>query len=249
MKNAQNRVQNIENLLKSAERNLRKANILLETLRKDLASTYDDVPGVLGVFDGSHMVTPDGKKYEVNPNYAAKSLLCVGDNLKMVEEGDKQLFKQVSKGERKRLEGILNKKEGNWHALTDAGSYRLLDVAVEFKDGQVNDELVVLVPEDNLNAEWAALEKFKKEEKVEPESAPTTKSAPKTPQTQAKEAKKKEEKKSTPKPAPKPEKKVEKKKVEKKAAPKKAAPKKEEVKEEVKDEKVDSLVMEDDDLV
>ncbi len=164
MKNAQNRVNNIESLLRSAERDLRTATKLLNTLKEDISTSYDDVPGTLGVFDGTHMTTPDGKKYEVNPNYAAKSLLVVGDNLKMVEDGGKQLFKQVSKVERKTLEGILNKKEGNWYALTDTGSYRLLDVAVDFRQGEVNDELVVLIPAGSPNVEWAALEKMKKDD-------------------------------------------------------------------------------------
>jgi hypothetical protein len=167
MTQVENRVQNIENLLKNAEKNLKKAEKLLETLNSDLKNSFEDVPGTLGTFDGEYMITADGKKYEVNPNYSAKSMLVVGDNLKMIEEGDKKLFKQISKTPRKRLEGILNKKEGKWYALTDAGSYRVLDVAVEFRRGQMNDEIVVLVPESNLNSPYAALERLKNEREVE----------------------------------------------------------------------------------
>lgn len=216
MKNAQNRVSNIDSLLRSAERDLKKASSLLHALKEELETSYDDVPGTLGIFDGTHMTTPDGKKYEVNPNYVAKSLLVAGDNLKMVEDNGKQLFKQVSKIERKRLDGILNKKEGSWYALTDSGSYRLLDTAVEYRRGEVNDELVVLVPADNLNVEWAALEKMKKEDLVKKESveakveakpsAPVSAAAKSTPakpvvaKPAAKKEPKKEEKKEDKRP-------------------------------------------------
>src|SRR3972149_7845610 len=164
MSQLEHRVKNIENLLVNAEKNLRKAQALLQTLDSDLKSSYEDIPGLLGVFDGEYMLSADGKKYEVNPNYSAKSMLVVGDNLKMIEEGDKKLFKQVSKVPRKRLAGILNKKEGNWYALTDAGSYRVLDVAVEFRQGEVNDELIVLIPAGSPNVEWAALGKMKRDD-------------------------------------------------------------------------------------
>ena len=84
----ENRIDNIFSLVKSAEKNLEKATKLLYSLKKDLEDSFDDIPGILGVFDGKSMVTPEGKSYEVNPNYAAKSMLVPGDNLKMVEEDD-----------------------------------------------------------------------------------------------------------------------------------------------------------------
>src|SRR3972149_7402279 len=167
MSQLEHRVKNIENLLVNAEKNLRKAQALLQTLDSDLKSSYEDIPGLLGVFDGEYMLSADGKKYEVNPNYSAKSMLVVGDNLKMIEEGDKKLFKQVSKVPRKRLTGILNKKEGKWYALTDAGSYRVLDVAVAFRRGQINDEVEVQIPEENLNSPYASLEKLENDREVE----------------------------------------------------------------------------------
>jgi len=160
----ENRIENISSLLKTANRNLRKAQTLMNSLKDDVVGSYDDIPGVLGVFDGEYMITPEGKKYEVNPNYSAKSMLVVGDNLKMVEEGDKQLFKQISKVPRRRVEGVLSKKEGKWYAITDVGSYKVLDVAVDFRRGVVNDEVFVVVPEENLDTSFAALEKLGKED-------------------------------------------------------------------------------------
>jgi hypothetical protein len=245
MKNAENRLRNIASLLKSADRNLKKAHRLLDALREDMSSSYDDIPGTLGVFDGTHMVTPDGKKYEVNPNYAAKSLLVPGDNLKMVEDKDGTLlFKQVSKVNRKRLEGILNKKEGKWYALTDAGSYRILDVAVEFRDGEVNDELTVLVPEDDLKVEYAALEKMAKEVAAEEDEGDKDSVEKEKPKKEKGKEEKKEEKKPVRKPA--------KEKTTRKTTPRKAVKRKprrrmkEKEPEGMTPEEVDSLLDEDD---
>lgn len=170
MQNTDSRIKNISNLLGTASKNVQKAQRLLDSLTNDLKNSYDDIPGLLGTFDGEKMISEDGKEYEMNPNYVAKSLLVVGDSLKMVEEeGKPPLFKQVSKVPRKHMEGILNKKEGEWYALTDTGSYKVLEVAVEFRDAKVNDEVLVQVPEDNLNAPYAALEKLMKEDKKEVE--------------------------------------------------------------------------------
>ena len=202
MKDSKNRVNNIQSLVNSANRNLKKAQRLLDSLEQDVSNSHDDSPGTFGVFDGTHMIAADGKKYEVNANYVAKSLLVPGDNLKMVEEGDKQLFKQVSKVPRVKKEGILNKKEGKWYVITDAGSYRVLDVAVDFRRGDVNDEAAVLVPEGANDNEYAALEKLAKEDKKPVIGEPKKK----------KEEKKKEDKKD--KEDKKPKKRVTKKKKE-----------------------------------
>lgn len=232
----ENRIKNIESLIRSAQRNLKKASGLVNSLKSDIENSYSDVPGTLGVFDGKCMITPEGKSYEVNPNYAAKSMLVVGDNLKMVEEGDKKLFKQISKVPRKTSEGVLNKKEGKWYAITDTGSYQLLDVAVDFRRGQINDEIEVLIPEDDLSVEYAALSKLKKEDErpvIDEEKAEES-------EEDKKEEKK--EKKSTKK--NKIKSKAKKKDTKKKTSKKKE--KKEDEKEDDDKEKTQSILEEDD---
>lgn len=183
MQNTDSRIKNISNLLRTANTNVQKAQRMLDSLTTDFKNSYDDIPGLLGTFDGEKMIDEEGKEYKMNPNYVAKSLLVVGDKLKMIEEkGKDPLFKQVSKVPRKHMEGILNKKEGEWYALTDSGSYKVLEVAVEFRNAEVNDEILVQVPEDNLNAPYAALEKLMKKEpkKIEKpeEKKPATKKSP-----------------------------------------------------------------------
>jgi len=119
---------------------------------------YSSIDGASGIFDGYKMTTPAGKTYEVPANYAAKSKLVYGDTLKLVEEGGKKLFKHISKVNRRKTSGILTKKEGDWHALTDSGSYRVSDVAAEFQHAQLNSKVTVLLPEDNLKAPFATID-------------------------------------------------------------------------------------------
>ena len=69
------------------------------------------------------------------------------------------MFKQITKVDRRSVEGVVNKKDGKWYVLADTGSYRLNDKAVEFHNLQLNDKITVLIPEDNLNTPYAALDK------------------------------------------------------------------------------------------
>ncbi|MFC1621784.1 hypothetical protein ACFL13_00110 [Patescibacteria group bacterium] len=119
---------------------------------------YSDVDGVVGTFDGFNMVTAEGKEYEIPANYAAKSKLVYGDALKLVEEDGKKLFKHINKVKRKKTDGILTKKEGDWYALTDSGSYRVSDTAADFQKAQLNSQATVLLPEENLGAPFATLD-------------------------------------------------------------------------------------------
>ena len=146
--------------LDNADRELRDARRIIRQIEEIKSETYKQLPGIEGVFDGTYLVTQDGQKYEVPANYAAKSRLVYGDLLKMVEEEGKTMFKQIEKAPRKRIEGILNKKEGSWYILTDSGSYKISDNAAEFSRAEINDEAIVLIPEGVLEVPFAALDKI-----------------------------------------------------------------------------------------
>ena len=115
-----------------------------------------------GTFDGEALVTEDGKKKVVPPNYAAKSRLVFGDKLKLFKDGDRDVYKQIDRPERKKIEGILTKKEGKWYLLSDSGSYKISDVSAQFNDAQLNDEAEAFIPADNLKSPFAALDRIKK---------------------------------------------------------------------------------------
>jgi hypothetical protein len=157
---------------------LQKAQKMIDKIQRDLdyvkkmlldaqKPSFEDVPGVEGTFDGVYMTTESGEKFEVPANYAAKSRLLYGDNLKMVEDDGKKLFKQVSKRPRKKVEGVLSKKEGEWYILADSGSYKISNVAAEFNKAEINDKAIALVPEDNPKVPFAALDRMLKAEKEE----------------------------------------------------------------------------------
>src|SRR3989344_6254978 len=149
----QNELRKLEKILISLQTDISQAKHTLSQLLKEAdTDQYRDIPGVEGTFDGVFMNASDGQKIEIPPNYAAKSRLVYGDTLKMVkvrEEGqeEKTLFKQVVKVPRKRIEGVMSKKDGKWYLLTESNSYRILDRAAEFNGALQNDIAFGLIPE------------------------------------------------------------------------------------------------------
>ncbi len=125
-----------------------------EFLRVD----YSSVDGVVGRYDGRQLIAEDGTRYDVPGNYAAKSKVVYGDTLKMIQEGDRQVFKHIGKVDRKKVYGILTKKEGDWYLLSDTGSYKILDVAAEFQKAQMNSEASAYIPATMPEAPFAALD-------------------------------------------------------------------------------------------
>lgn len=155
---------NIKKLLRSAQFQLEHVANVIEMMEHDEKKAYyQGVPGTEGTFDGQYLVAPDGRKTEVPGNYAAKSRLVCGDVLKVFNDNGKQVFKQIDKVERKKIEGILTKKEGKWYILADTGSYKVLDVAAEFNQAQLNDKVCAFIPLNNLNSSFAALDKVYKD--------------------------------------------------------------------------------------
>lgn len=176
--------------LNAAETNIRLAKKLLSGVEAAPPKTSTkDIPGITGTFDGENMCSPDGKKYPVNPNYASKSVLVYGDTLKRIEEDGKEMFKQIERVKRHKVEGILAKKDGKWVAVTADGSYKVSPVAVEFYGGKEGSEVVVVLPLEDKNAPYAAVESIKKED-ARP-SEPSKPSKPSKPSGTSKEEEKK----------------------------------------------------------
>ncbi|MFZ2664508.1 MAG: hypothetical protein WAX66_04055 [Patescibacteria group bacterium] len=155
---------NIKKLLRAAQYQLEHVANVIEMMEHEEKKTYyQSVPGTEGTFDGQYLVASDGRKTEVPGNYAAKSRLVCGDVLKVFADNGRQVFKQIDKVERKKIEGILTKKEGKWFILSDAGSYRILDVAAEFNQAELNDKVSAFIPANNSNSSFAALDRVFKE--------------------------------------------------------------------------------------
>lgn len=138
-------------------------NIIKEAERAQYGPSRD-IPGVNGIYDGEFLVTSDGIKHEVPKNYAAKSLLVNGDELKMMEQDGKVAFKIVTKVPRKKIEGLLSKKDGRYVILSDSGTFNLQKNAVEFRNIKQGEWVLAVIPETGSANNFAAVDKIIKKE-------------------------------------------------------------------------------------
>jgi hypothetical protein len=170
-------LQFINQALAEAQSQLSQVKSLVRELEDSLADVLPsprDLPGIIGKFDGTYLVTDDGKKFQVPENYAGKSKLVYGDTLKMIEgpQGEPPTFKQIERVARTTLTGVLVKKDGKLVAVTSDGSHALIPAAVSFHHGAEGDEVKVIVPEDSRNCAFAALDEIPSRAGPKPAAAP-----------------------------------------------------------------------------
>ena len=131
----------------------------------DLAEFDDQTNNIVeGIFDGEKMIGPDGKQYNVPVNYASKSKLVEGDMLKLaITDKGTFIYKQIAPIERLRLIGSLQKTpSGEFFVLVGNKKWRVLTASVTYYKGELEDEVVILVPKTGIS-KWAAVENiFKK---------------------------------------------------------------------------------------
>jgi len=158
-------VKRLRALIQEAETNLAAANELLISLvgddEKVQAKVTEDVLGkvIEGVFDGQNMVGSDSKTYPVPANYASKSKLVQGDILKLTIADDGAfLYKQIGPIPRKQVVGALKLEGGHYYVTVGTRDFRVLLASVTYFKAKPCDQLSVNVPEDDSQAEWAALE-------------------------------------------------------------------------------------------
>jgi hypothetical protein len=161
-------VKRLHSLIQEAETNLAAAKELLISIIGDdgtvltpRSSNPEDAGGkvVEGVFDGQKMAGPDGKEYPVPANYASKSKLVEGDILKLTIADDGSfIYKQIGPTERKQIIGTLVQHDGAYYVEASGREYRILLASVTYFRIAVNDQVTIIVPADNMDAEWAAVE-------------------------------------------------------------------------------------------
>lgn len=158
-------IKRLKSLIQDAEVNLAAAKELLISLvgEEPIVRTgeTEDVSGkvVEGVFDGQVMIGPDGKTYPVPANYASKSKLVEGDILKLIIADDGGfIYKQIGPVARKQLIGTLNQHDGTYFVESGGREYRVLLASVTYFKAKTGDQVSIIVPEDNREAEWAAIE-------------------------------------------------------------------------------------------
>lgn len=158
-------VKRLKALIQEAETSLAAAKELLVSLvgEDSIVTTGDkdeNIGKVIeGVFDGQNMVGSDGKTYPVPANYASKSKLVQGDILKLTIADDGSfLYKQIGPIPRKQVVGALELKDGHYYVRVADKQYRVLLASVTYFKAKPGDQVSVNIPEDDVEAEWAALE-------------------------------------------------------------------------------------------
>jgi hypothetical protein len=161
-------VKRLHSLIQEAETNLAAAKELLISIVGDDGtvltprSSHPDEAGgkvVEGVFDGQKMAGPDGKEYPVPANYASKSKLVEGDILKLTIADDGSfIYKQIGPTERKQIIGTLVQHDGAYYVEANGHEYRILLASVTYFRISEGDQVTIIVPADNMEAEWAAVE-------------------------------------------------------------------------------------------
>lgn len=113
---------------------------------------------VEGIFDGEEMIDALGKKYLVPANYASKSKLIAGDQLKLIIAHDGTfIFKQIGPVDRKKVIGKLEKGNGDWYVSVSKKKYRVLRASVTYLKAKDGDEIAIIIPKVG-ETEWAAIE-------------------------------------------------------------------------------------------
>src|SRR5690606_12426104 len=157
----------LRSLIQEAETNLAAAKELLISIVGDDGSFVTPRSGqaevsgkvIEGVFDGQVMIGPDGKSYPVPANYASKSKLVEGDILKLTIADDGSfIYKQIGPVPRKQIIGTLTQHDGAYYVEANGHEYRILLASVTYFRINIGDQVTIVVPEDNQDATWAAVE-------------------------------------------------------------------------------------------
>jgi len=160
-------VKRLRSLIQEAETNLAAAKELLISIVGDDGSvvtprnSQEDVGGKIieGVFDGQVMIGPDGKSYPVPANYASKSKLVEGDILKLTIADDGGfIYKQIGPVVRKQIIGTLVQHDGTYFVEANGKEYRILLASVTYFRLTEGNQVTIIIPEDNPDATWAAVE-------------------------------------------------------------------------------------------
>lgn len=165
----------VRDLIEKAEANLTAARQILVTLtgeksenpkKPDLnemalglsMTSFGDTQIIEGVFDGQNMIGPNEKIYTVAVNYASKSKLIPGDQLKLtIQANGAFLYKQIGPIERKHVKGVVSLEDGEYRILAEGKSYKVLLASVTYFKASIGDEVTFIIPAQG-DSDWGAIE-------------------------------------------------------------------------------------------
>jgi hypothetical protein len=152
----------LEQIVKEAEARLNQAKAMLNQVA-GASQPYVSVVGqaekiVLGEFTGEYMLDENKKQYPVPANYASKSKLIEGDQLKLTITADGAfIYKQIGPAPRRRAIGNITYQDNSYFAKVGDELYRLLTASVTYFRLSPGDEVTILTPLTK-KSEWAAIE-------------------------------------------------------------------------------------------
>ena len=120
---------------------------------------------IIGHFDGEKMIGSDGKPYSVPANYASKSKLIDGDELKLtIKSSGAFVYKQTKPAEKNIITGTLSKRpEGGYALITKNNKYRLIKASITYYNGIPGDQITAFIPK-NKKTTWAAVDNIIKQQ-------------------------------------------------------------------------------------
>ncbi len=161
-------VKRLKSLIQDAETSLAAAKELLISIIGEDSNVVTPSTSVIespqgkvieGVFDGQTMIGPDGKNYPVPANYASKSKLVEGDILKLTINDDGGfVYKQIGPVARRQIIGTLINHDVVFFVEGGGNEYKILLASVTYFKLKIGDQVTIVVPEDNPDATWAAVE-------------------------------------------------------------------------------------------
>lgn len=158
----QNNISDIKKHLEEIDRHISEVRQLLfidesVSKRSNLFKSPDGKV-VEGIFDGQQMISQEGEKYPVSPNYASKSQLVEGDKLKLTITPDGSfLYKQIEPIERSRATGELMVIGSKHYVKTSKKKYQVLSAPITYFKANPGDKLTIIIPK-KTDSNWAAVE-------------------------------------------------------------------------------------------
>lgn len=161
-KSKQNNINDIRKHLEEIDRHISEVRQLLfiDESAPKRAGLFKSPDGkvVEGIFDGQQMISQEGEKYPVSPNYASKSQLVEGDKLKLTITPDGSfLYKQIEPVDRSRMTGELVIIGSKHYVKTPKKKYQVLSAPVTYFKANPGDRLTVIIPKKG-ESNWAAVE-------------------------------------------------------------------------------------------
>jgi hypothetical protein len=172
----ESKLNQLRGLIETAEGNLRIAKQLLNDLgatseggtssTTDYSAMANSLPEkpdengqiVEGIFDGQNMMGTNNRAYPIPANYASKSKLVPGDQLKLtISENGSFIYKQIHPIERKHIKGRLGYEDGQYIVIGEGKSYKVLLASVTYFKAEVGDEITLIVP-THQESDWGAIE-------------------------------------------------------------------------------------------